>query len=110
MRALQTAPTRPAPPLREFFSPCPVCKGTTTMEHFPIAGRRSLGSLCQSCDSRWDLQGNPVHKGQITRLPNVDNLHLPCNNFEGCSSRRPRSHGGRPAGSRDSQPRKRKFE
>ncbi len=95
----------PAPPLPAPFMPCPVCRGTVSMNALIIQGRRRIFSICQSCDSRWDLQGNPIHMGMVVRLPTVDNLRLPCNNFAGCTSRRPRSHGGRPPGSRDRYPR-----
>ena len=97
---------RPALPLRELFSRCPVCRGTTTMDGVIIAGCRRVFSVCLSCGSRWDLQGNPISRGQVIRMANVDPMHLPCNHFEGCHSRRPGSHAGRPAGVRDSRPRK----
>jgi hypothetical protein len=105
------APRPPAPPvpppsfpLRDLFSRCPVCRGTTTMDHFYINSVWSLGSVCCTCDSKWDLKGNPVHRGAVVILPHVDPVRLPCANFEGCTGRRPRV--GRPPGSFDKAPRK----
>lgn len=106
MQSLPVAPIipSPAPSLPAPFTRCPVCRGTTTMDHFPIDGLRRLGSICRSCDSRWDLYGDPVQMGQLVILPRVDPIYLPCGNFEGCTSRRPRP--GRPLGSFDKVPRK----
>lgn len=104
------APPAPIPslPLRALFSRCPVCRGTTTMDHFPINSIPSLGSICYTCESKWDLRGNPVHHGKVIVLKLVDPVRLPCANFEGCTGRRPGRKAGRPPGSFDKQPRKRK--
>ena len=103
MQSLPVAPPTLARSLSAPFTRCPVCRGTTTMDHFLIDGLRCLGSICRSCDSRWDLHGDPVYKGQLLILPRVDPVHLPCGDFEGCASRRLRP--GRPPGSFDTKPR-----
>jgi len=90
--------------LKAPFTRCPVCRGTTTMDGIIIGNERRLGSICHSCDSRWDLHGTPVYHGHIVILPRVDPVHLPCGDFEGCASCRPRV--GRPPGSFDKVPRK----
>jgi hypothetical protein len=78
------------------------------MDHFYINSIWSLGSVCFTCNSKWDLKGNPVHRGQVVVLKFVDPVRLPCANFEGCTHRRPGSRAGRPPGSFDKKPRKRK--
>jgi hypothetical protein len=78
------------------------------MDHFYISGVWSLGSICMTCASRWDLKGNPVHRGAVVILPMVDPVRLPCANFNGCTAPRPNSRAGRPPGSFDKKPRKRK--
>ena len=57
--------------LKSPFSPCPHCHGTTTMDAAMIRGQRRIFSICYSCESRWDLKGNPIHRGAIVRLPYV---------------------------------------
>jgi len=72
MKKIMIALAQPAPPLSAPFSRCPVCRGTTSMDTVIINGLRLLCSVCHSCDSLWDLQGNPVKRGQVVVLPLVN--------------------------------------
>jgi hypothetical protein len=67
-----TIPRLPSP-----FTRCPVCGGTTSMVDHYENGIRRICSVCFSCDTRWDLQGNCIHYGAVVRLPFVQNLILP---------------------------------
>ena len=59
------------------FTRCPVCGGTTSMgDHFE-QGVRTICSVCYSCDTRWDLEGNCIQDGAVVHLPLVNNLTLP---------------------------------
>ncbi len=66
----------PGPRLPAPFIRCPVCGGTTTMGDHYENGVRCICSVCYSCDSRWDLQGNLIHQGSVVRLPLVHKLIL----------------------------------
>ena len=68
---------KPPPTLPTPFTRCPVCGGTTSMGDFYEHGIRRICSVCFSCDTRWDLQGNCIHHGAVVRLPFVQNLILP---------------------------------
>jgi hypothetical protein len=76
------------------------------MDHFLINAFPSLGSICYTCDSRWDLRGNPVYSGKVVIMKLVDPVHLPFANLEVCTASRPASRAGRPPGSFDKKPRK----
>jgi len=66
----------PAPRLPAPFTRCTVCGGTTSMgDHF-VNGIRIICSVCQSCDTRWDLHGNCIQDGDVVHLPLVNNLTL----------------------------------
>ena len=68
----------PASRLLAPFTRCPVCGGTTTITGFVSpSGRRQLSSVCYSCDTRWDLEGNCIQDGAVVHLPLVNNLTLP---------------------------------
>jgi hypothetical protein len=54
------------------FSRCTVCGGTTTLCGVISQHMRKIQSVCYSCDSHWDLQGNLIAKGTVTALPYIE--------------------------------------
>ena len=71
-------------------------------------GLRTICSICYSCDTRWDLQGNLIHHGVVTHLPLVHNFTLTQDDakYNPAIKRGRRPGQGRPFGAKDKRPRK----
>ena len=80
------------------------------MDDYYEHGLRTICSICYSCDTRWDLQGNLIHRGVVTHLPLVHNFTLTQDDakYNPAIKRGRRPGQGRPFGAKDKRPRKKK--
>ncbi len=59
--------------LKSPFTPCPICGGTTSMEGSVVDDKSYLYFYCYSCNSKWNLNLQLIEKGEIVRMPRVNN-------------------------------------